>query len=157
MQGGLNTCSGNLSVSSPENYDAKFFFADGANWAGTVVAGNVALTNLTDGAATATFGTLDLAADFNIRVWTENGVVVTNDMVNVGEYRSNGGRLSIEPMTEGLEFAAGEKIVVGKIAKASPNPAVKAGWCVKRLPIDGDDANELLVAKKGIGLQLILR
>ena len=157
MQGGLNTCLGTLSVSSPENYDAKFFFADGANWAGTVVAGNVALTNLTDGAATATFGTLDLAADFNIRVWTENGVVVTNDMVNVGEYQSHGGRLSIEPMTEGLEFAAGEKIVVGKIAKASPNPAVKGGWCVKRIPIDGDDANELLVAKKGIGLQVILR
>ncbi len=157
MQGGLNTCSGTLSVSSPEDYDADFFFADGANWAGTVVAGNVALTNLTDGAATATFGTLDLAADFNIRVWTENGVVVTNDMVNVGEYRSNGGRLSIEPMTEGLEFAAGEKIVVGKIAKASPNPAVKAGWCVKRLAIDGDDANEILVMKKGIGLQVILR
>jgi hypothetical protein len=117
------------------------------------------LTNLTDvaTAATATFGTLDLAADFPIRVWTENGVVVTNDMVNVGEYRSNGGRLSMEPMTEGLEFAAGDKIVVGKIAKASPNPAVKAGWCVKRLAIDGDDANELLVAKKGIGLHVILR
>ena len=155
---GANTATGSIRVNKVDgDAETALFFADGANWAGTVVAGNVALTNLTDGAATATFGTLDLAADFNIRVWTENGVVITNDMVNVGEYRSNGGRLSIEPMTEELEFAAGDKIVVGKIAKASPNPAVKAGWCVKRLPIDGDDANELLVAKKGIGLQVILR
>nr|MCR5838079.1 hypothetical protein [Kiritimatiellia bacterium] len=135
------------------------YFADGANWAGTVVAGNVLLTNLTDGvdAATATFGTLDLAADFNIRVWAENVVVVTNDMVNVGQYRSSGGRLSIELMSEGLEFVAGDKIVVGTIAKSSPNPAVRVGWCVKRLAIDGDDENEILVMKKGVGLQLILR
>ncbi len=158
MVNGANTATGSIKVAKADgDVETALYFADGANWAGTVVAGNVALTNLTDGAATATFGTLDLAADFNIRVWTENGVVVTNDMVNVGEYQSHGGRLSMEPMTEGLEFAAGDKIVVGKIAKASPDPAVKAGWCVKRLPIDGDDANELLVAKKGIGLQLILR
>lgn len=158
MVNGANTATGSIKVAKVEgDAETALYFADGANWAGTVVAGNVALTNLTDGAATATFGTLDLAADFNIRVWTENGVIVTNDMVNVGEYQSHGGRLSMEPMTEGLEFAAGDKIVVGKIAKASPNPAVKAGWCVKRLPIDGDDANELLVAKKGIGLQVILR
>ena len=160
MVSGANTATGSIKVAKVEgDAETALFFADGANWAGTVVAGNVSLTNLTDGAAaaTATFGSLDLAADFNIRVWTENGVIVTNDMVNVGEYQSHGGRLSMEPMTEGLEFAAGDKIVVGKIAKASPNPAVKAGWCVKRLPIDGDDANELLVAKKGIGLQVILR
>ena len=158
MVNGANTATGSIKVDKVEgDAETALFFADGANWAGTVVAGNVALTNLTDGAATATFGTLDLAADFNIRVWIENGVVVTNDMVNVGEYQSHGGRLSIEPMTEGLEFAAGDKIVVGKIAKASPNPAVKAGWCVKRLAIDGDDANEILVAKKGIGLQVILK
>ena len=160
MQNGANTATGSIKVAKVEgDAETALYFANGANWAGTVVAGNVALTNLTDGtaAATATFGTLDLAADFNIRVWTENGVVVTNDMVNVGEYQSHGGRLSIEPMTEGLEFAAGDKIVVGKIAKASPNPAVKAGWCVKRLAIDGDDANELLVMKKGIGLQAIIK
>lgn len=160
MVNGANTATGSIRVNKVDgDAETALYFADGANWAGTVVAGNVALTNLTDGAAaaTATFGTLDLAADFNIRVWTENGVVVTNDMVNVGEYQSHGGRLSIEPMSEGFEFVAGDKVVVGKIAKTSPNPAVKVGWCVKRLAIDGDDANEILVAKKGIGLQLIIR
>ena len=160
MVNGASTATGSIKVDKVEgDAETALYFADGANWAGTVVAGNVLLTNLTDGvdAATATFGTLDLAADFNIRVWAENGVVVTNDMVNVGQYRSSGGRLSIELMSEGLEFVAGDKIVVGTIAKSSPNPAVRVGWCVKRLTIDGDDENEILVMKKGVGLQLILR
>ena len=160
MVNGASTATGSIKVDKVEgDAETALYFADGANWAGTVVAGNVLLTNLTDGvdAATATFGTLDLAADFNIRVWAENGVVVTNDMVNVGQYRSSGGRLSIELMSEGLEFVAGDKIVVGTIAKSSPNPAVRVGWCVKRLAIDGDDENEILVMKKGVGLQLILR
>ena len=160
MVNGANTATGSIKVDKVEgDAETALYFADGANWAGTVVAGNVLLTNLTDGvdAATATFGTLDLAADFNVRVWAENGVVVTNDMVNVGQYRSSGGRLSIELMSEGLEFVAGDKIVVGTIAKSSPNPAVRVGWCVKRLAIDGDDENEILVMKKGVGLQLILR
>ena len=160
MVNGASTATGSITVDKVEgDAETALYFADGANWAGTVVAGNVLLTNLTDGvdAATATFGTLDLAADFNIRVWAENGVVVTNDMVNVGQYRSSGGRLSIELMSEGLEFVAGDKIVVGTIAKSSPNPAVRVGWCVKRLAIDGDDENEILVMKKGVGLQLILR
>ena len=160
MVNGASTATGSIKVDKVEcDAETALYFADGANWAGTVVAGNVLLTNLTDGvdAATVTFGALDLAADFNIRVWAENGVVVTNDMVNVGQYQSHGGRLSIEPMSEGLEFVAGDKIVVGTIAKNSPNPAVRAGWCVKRLAIDGDDENEILVMKKGVGLQLILR
>ena len=160
MVNGASTATGSIKVDKVEgDAETALYFADGANWAGTVVAGNVLLTNLTDGvdAATVTFGALDLATDFNIRVWAENGVVVTNDMVNVGQYQSHGGRLSIEPMSEGLEFVAGDKIVVGTIAKNSPNPAVRAGWCVKRLAIDGDDENEILVMKKGVGLQLILR
>ena len=158
MQGGLNTCSGNLSVSSPENYDAKFFFADGANWAGTVVAGNVALTNLTDvaTAATATFGTLDLAADFPIRVWKDNGVY-TADAINVGAFVAHGGKLSPVMMSDGEDFDKGDSFVVGKIAKGATLPAVATGWAIKARPIDGDDANDEIVLKSGVGFQIIIR
>ena len=60
-------------------------------------------------------------------------------------------------MTDGVDFASGEMITIGKIAKASPNPALKVGWSAKRLAIDGDNENEILVAKKGVGLQVIMR
>ena len=158
MQGGLNTCSGTLSVSSPEDYDADFFFADGANWAGTVVAGNVALTNLTDGAAaaTATFGSLDLAADFPIRVWKSEGVY-SADAINVGSFINNGGKISPVMMSEGEDFARGDSFVIGKVAKGAELPAVATGWAVKARPIDGDDANDEIVLKSGVGFQIIIR
>ena len=160
MVSGANTATGSIKVDKVEgDAETVLFFADGANWAGTVVAGNVSLTNTTDGtaAATATFGTLDLASEFSIRVWKENGDIVTNDMVNVGRYENNGGKLVPTMMTDDVDFTIGEMITIGKIAKSSPNPAVKTGWCVKRLTIDGDNENEILVAKKGVGLQIIMR
>ena len=160
MVSGANTATGSIKVDKVEgDAETVLFFADGANWAGTVVAGNVSLTNTTDGtaAATATFGALDLASEFNIRVWKENGNIVTNDMVNVGRYENNGGKLVPTMMTDDVDFTIGEMITIGKIAKASPNPALKVGWSAKRFAIDGDNENEILVAKKGVGLQLILR
>ena len=82
---------------------------------------------------------------------------LTNDTLNVGAYANNGGKLAPTMMTDDVDFTIGEMITIGKIAKSSPNPAVKTGWCVKRLAIDGDDENEILVAKKGVGFQLIVR
>jgi len=160
MVNGANTATGSIKVDKVDgDAETALFFADGANWAGTVVAGNVSLTNTTDGtaAATATFGALDLASEFNIRVWKENGNIVTNDMVNVGRYENNGGKLVPTMMTDDVDFTIGEMITIGKIAKASPNPALKVGWSAKRFAIDGDNENEILVAKKGVGLQIILK
>jgi hypothetical protein len=160
MVNGANTATGSIKVDKVEgDAETALFFADGANWAGTVVAGNVSLTNTTDGAAaaTATFGTLDLASEFSIRVWKENGNIVTNDMVNVGRYENNGGKLVPTMMTDDVDFTIGEMITIGKIAKTSPNPALKVGWSAKRFAIDGDNENEILVAKKGVGLQIILK
>ena len=161
MQSSRNTCTGRLKVDSPEGDDAKLYFADGANWAGTVVAGNVSLTNLTGGAAAANvdFGTLDLAGDFQIRVWTDNdGSIVTNDMLNVGTYVNNGGRLAPISAADGEAFAPAGRIVVGKINKDSPSlPTAIRGWSVKTLDVLGDDANYLLTLKPSSGLQIILR
>ena len=159
MVNGANTASGSIKVDKVEgDAETALFFADGANWAGTVVAGNVALTNLADGAtaASASFGTLDLAADFPIRVWKSEGAY-SADAVNVGSFIDHGGKLTPVMMSEGEEFAKGDSFVVGKIAKGATLPAVATGWAIKARPIDGDDANDEIVLKSGVGLQIILR
>ena len=163
VKSGANTASGTASVVDPEAGigATTLYFADGANWAGTVVAGNVALTNLTAGAVAANvdFGTLDLAVDFPIRVWKDNGgSIVTNDMLNVGTYdNTNGGQLVPISAASGEPLAAEGKIVVGKIAKGSPLPAVVDGWSASASDILGDDANNLLTLKPKSGVLIIVK
>ena len=159
VRSGANTATGSASVTAVDGTGATtLYFANGANWAGTVVAGNVALTNLTDGAAaaTATFGSLDLAADFPIRVWKSEGVY-SADAINVGSFINNGGKISPVMMSEGEDFARGDSFVIGKVAKGATLPAVATGWAVKARSIDGDDAYDEIVLKSGVGLQIILR
>ena len=160
MVNGANTATGSIKVDKVEgDAETALYFADGANWAGTVVAGNVVLTNLTDGAAAASvsFGALDLAVDFPVRVWKPDGEPMTNDVLNVGVYVNNGGKLVPTMMTDGADFTNGDMVVVGMIEKKSPNPAVKTGWAVKRLAIDGDDEHELLGVRKGIGFRVVIK
>ena len=154
MQSAKNTCTGNLKVDSPDGYDAKLYFADGANWAGTVTAGNVALTNLVNAGAacTNTFGTLDLAdgTELKLRVWKTNGAIVEHDGLNVGEYVNNGGRITLVQMDE--SFGAGDKFVIGTIGENSPVlPVMSKPWRVVR---DGDGR---LVAKSSSGLSIVVR
>ena len=159
VQNGANTATGSIKVAKVEgDAETALYFADGANWAGTVVAGNVALTNLTDGAAaaTATFGSLDLAADFPIRVWKSEGVY-SADAINVGSFINNGGKISPVMMSEGEDFARGDSFVIGKVAKGATLPAVATGWAVKARSIDGDDAHESLLCRRGVGFQVIIR
>ena len=154
MQSAKNTCTGNLKVDSPDGYDAKLYFANGANWAGTVTAGNVALTNLVNAGAacTNTFGTLDLAdgTELKLRVWKTNGAIVAHDGLNVGEYVNNGGRITLVQMDE--SFGAGDKFVIGTIGENSPVlPVMSKPWRVVR---DGDGR---LVAKSSSGLSIVVR
>ena len=159
VRSGANTATGSASVTAVDGTGATtLYFANGANWAGMVVAGNVALTNLTDGAAaaTATFGSLDLAADFPIRVWKSEGVY-SADAINVGSFINNGGKISPVMVSEGEDFAKGDSFVIGKVAKGATLPAVATGWAVKARLIDGDDAYDEIVLKSGVGLQIIVR
>ena len=163
MVNGANTATGSIRVNKVEgDAETSLFFANGANWAGTVVAGDVSLTNLTDGATAATvdFGALDLAAGktFPVRVWTHSGPVA-NDTVNVGQYVNNGGELVpvLADGATGEKIPGGTKLFVGKIAKDSPLPKVPARWGADREPIDGDDAYDMLTMKTFKGLQVILR
>ena len=155
---GASTASGTIKVAKADgDAETALYFADGANWAGTVVAGNVALTNLTDGtAASVSFGELDLAADFVIRAWDDAGTL-TYDTLDVGRYVNNGGRLVPTMMTDGADFVDRSIIEVGKIAKGSPLPSVRSAWVAKTVAIDGDDENEMLVLQLGAGMQIIFR
>ena len=161
MVNGENTATGSIRVDKVEgDAETALYFADGANWAGTVVAGNVSLTNLTDGAAAANvdFGMLDLVGNFPIRVWTDSeGSIETNDMLKVGTYVNNGGRLAPISAADGEAFTAAGRIIVGKIGKDSPLPTAARGWSVRTSEILGDDANLLLTLKPSSGLQVILR
>ena len=151
MQSADNTCTGTLRVDSPEGYDAKLYFADGANWAGTVTAGNVALTNLVDSAAacTNTFRTLDLAAGttFPIRVWKTGGVIVAHDGLNVGSYVNHGGKIVLVAMVE--ELAPGDSFILGTVGDDS-KPAVGGKW-------ESRAENGVLKVKYSSGLTIILR
>ena len=158
MQSGSNVCTGDLKVFSPEGFTTQFYFADGANWAGTVFAGNVALTNLTSAAspASVTFGALDLVGNFPIRVWKENCAVTTNDIVNVGTYVNSRGRLVPTLVGEG-SLAVDDVIAIGRIRKNSDLPRCARGWACAATAIDGDDEYDVLSVRKGVGFQVILR
>jgi hypothetical protein len=159
IQNGANTATGAIRVNKVEgDAETALFFASGANWAGTVVAGDVALTNLTDGAAasTVTFGTLDLAADFTVRVWKENGTLV-NDTVNVGQYVNHGGRLVPQLLTDGASFAPGDRITLGSIGADSPLPAVSRGWHCKLSDNGLDNDTKTLILSYSRGLQILLQ
>ena len=164
--------------------NCQLWFADGANWKGTVVAnGKIGISAIhyknenagiegetphvadgkvnTDGTipypfapVTVAFAKLDLQADFPVKVWKdENGTITGNDVLNVGEYINNGGRLVPTLADEG-EFVLGDKIVVGEIGDSSPLPCVAKGWTASRKMIDG---KSMLVLSKGVGFLMIVR
>lgn len=129
---GSNTATGSASVVAPGEGEGEttLYFADGANWAGTVTAGQFTMTNLVDAAAACTnsFGTVDLAAgtELQIRVWKTGGVIVAHDGLNVGTYLNNGGKIALVAMDE--ELSAGDLIELGAIGGESEPPAMKGGW-----------------------------
>ena len=112
---GANTASGKAFAAKTESgAKAALVFADGANWAGEVVAdGNVSLTNLVDAgaAASVSFGAIRLDEDFPIRVWKNGGVVTANDKVNLAAVPAGARSFSLQAMGEAL--AVGDKIEIG--------------------------------------------
>lgn len=160
VQSGANTATGTASVTVPaEGLGATtLYFADGANWAGTVVAdGNVVLTNLTDGASSTsvTFGSLDLTENFPIRVWNNAGTLA-NDKINVDAYVANGGKLT-PVLVNGDVWPSGTSFEVGKIAKGAELPPLAKNWVASVKSIDNDDDYDMLCLRYFKGTQIILR
>ena len=145
---GANTSTGSISV-APSADPTTLFFNDGANWAGTVMAGNIALTNLTAAAnpATVSFNTLRLQGNFPVRIW-RNGGVFTNDVVNLTTSLTGDG--AIVPVLEnGLKLAGGETFVLGTCPAAgidvsNPKTHVKRNWLLLSESADGGKVRMLL-------------
>ena len=149
-----NTTTGSLSVVPNKNVD--LYLDNGFAWAGTVVAnGFVYLGNRdANSASVVDIAKLDLQADFPVKVWKdEDGKITGNDVLNVGEYINNGGRLVPTLADEG-DFVLGDKIVLGEIGDSSPLPHVAKGWTASRKMIDG---KSMLVLSKGVGFLMIVR
>ncbi|MBP5543187.1 MAG: hypothetical protein ILM98_03865 [Kiritimatiellae bacterium] len=160
VQSGANTATGTASVTAPAAGlgATTLYFADGANWAGSVVAdGNVVLTNLTDGASSTsvTFGSLDLAENFPIRVWNNAGTLA-NDKINVDAYVANGGKLT-PVLVNGDVWPSGTSFEVGKIAKGAELPPLAKNWVASVKSIDNDDDYDMLCLRYFKGTQIILR
>ena len=151
FNGGANTATGTLSVADDHT---TLHFADGANWAGTVRwnADRMDLAAATTN--TVSFGTLDLASDFPIRVW-KGGGVLTNDTLNVGTYLDDGGVLAPTMATDGASFERGDRFVVGTIAKTSPLPKCPPRWSIKAVGNGSDDTFNLRLTYGGCTLILV--
>lgn len=150
LRNGHNSATGAIGVSRvPGDAETALYFADGANWAGTVVAGGVALTNLSETAeaAHATFAKLEMAGDFPVRVWKSGGEIFANDALDVGSYAGGAGRLVPRMSSAGEPFAKGDEIAVGKIAKGSALPKTAPGWIATTREIPSDAKNVTLILK----------
>ena len=112
---GANTATGRAFVADTAGgAPAALVFADGANWAGEVVAdGRVSLTNLVDesAAANVSFGAIRLDADFPLRVWKTGGAIVANDKVNLASAPTGARTITFAEMDEPLEN--GDKFEIG--------------------------------------------
>ena len=159
-----STCTGKImAVACDGKAKSELYFANGANWAGTVVAnGLLKITNYegtteNNNPASVTFGALDLQADFPVRVWRGKDGALTNDTLNVGTYLKSGGKLVPTMMTEGGEFVSNDKIVVGRIAKDAVLPDVPKKWVAITKNIDDDNENDLLILKRRKGFMIRVR
>ncbi|MBP3406641.1 MAG: hypothetical protein J6N18_11100 [Kiritimatiellae bacterium] len=126
-----NTATGRICV-APSADPTSLQFANGANWAGTVVAdGRVSLTNLENAASVSevSFGSVDFAGDFPLKVWKENGTFVS-DKVNLS--RPTTGVGGFKPVAQnGFHFTQGDTFVIGKWAASAVPEDLTCGMAYK--------------------------
>ena len=116
---GANTATGAARACETVTGPANLVFADGANWAGTVVANaGLSLTNLTDGAAAATVSFGSVSGAMPIRVWKTGGVIEANDKVNV-----SGTAAAFEFVAMDEKLAAGDVVELGLYPENAALPA----------------------------------
>lgn len=151
-----NTATGTASASADQR--AKLLFADGANWAGAVVAnGCAALTNVTaSGAAKASFGSVAFDGTFPIRVWKQEGVV-TGDGLDLASAVSGKGAFEIVPQTA-ADFEVGDGYDFGTYPANAALPRAKpAKWRFEARPTADEDVVALRLVYDPRGLVLMIR
>lgn len=159
FQGGNNTATGTLA--GDEN--SLICFADGANWAGTVVAnGNVALTNGAE-AASVTFGALRLeSGTFPIRLWhdAENGYTVDHLNITGSGIDCAGGRFELVPQGD-YTLPRGTSVYLGRWAKAAvPSGAVRFNGAAMQFlaaDVDGEPSRSDVYLRALSGFTITIR
>ena len=155
---GANTATGRAFAAQTESgAAAALVFADGANWAGEVVAdGNVSLTNLVDkgAAACVSFGALRLDGDFPIRIW-KSGSVVTNDKVNLSSALSGSG--SFRFVESGDPLSAGDKFEIGLYPAHAALPQCVEPFSYSTRPSVVEGRVKLVATYKNIGFIIVVK
>ena len=113
----------------------RLYFADGANWAGTVVASErLGLTNVAENAraANVTFNTIDFEGPLDIRVWRDD-MGPTNDCVTIlsSGFRPEPGCINPVPMG-GYAPKVGDTFVIAQLPSGVPNMAGRGFLANKR-------------------------
>ena len=169
---GANTCSGEAEALPPvvaegeTAAETSLTFADGANWAGTVVANSyLSLTNLTDAAsaATVTFGKVKLTSALPLRVWREEDGSIKNDTITLKDdfvvEDGDAGIVELVPQ-DGFEITSADEITLGTFPTGAFNGiTVKCGkhtLVVKEYPTDTEGV-VTCKAKLMKGFRLIIR
>ena len=156
-----NTATGEAKV-LPSADLSTLLFADGANWAGTLVAREcVGFTNLTAAASPATVTVRNVRFEGNlpIRVWKSSGV--SDRLVITGEISTAGGGFA--PVAMDGRFVVGDTVVVGTCPAASlPADYEKSlsskRWTLSAEPIPGTENVSLKATYcGGSGIFFILR
>ncbi|MCQ2390574.1 MAG: hypothetical protein MJ240_04040 [Kiritimatiellae bacterium] len=155
---GVNVATGMASAITGENGGASYLvFADGAKWAGSVVAnGNASLTNLVNATAPAkaTFGGISFSGTFPIRLWVDGQsdfIELTGDCTAVSGGLAGVGMADYVPQP-------GDAFVVARCPATASLPKAARGWKVRAVA-DPEDAEKVLVTLvcAPSGTQIMLR
>ena len=146
VQNGENTCTGRIGVTLPDAESGRAVpalrFADGANWAGTVVAdGNVSLAG--EKAVTVSFGGVEFAGNLSVRLFVAADGTVTTDKINITgagySVRSGVAKPGLEIVApEDFEAPSRAVYTLGTIAPGAALPKLKGRyWKVVTETVDG--------------------
>ena len=151
----LVTCGGNTATGTVAacDYDAanagktKILFNDGANWAGTVVAGdNIALVHNASASlndkfsdsgepASVSFGGIRFDGNLTLRLWPDG----TSDQVNVGPLGFSGNGNFAFAIQDNYDPVPGDRWELGTITAGTTAPSLaNARWRLSTEAIDGD-------------------
>ncbi len=158
---GANTATGEARA-YPSADGCQLLFADGANWAGTVVGDeNVAFTNRTSGAAPAsvTFGAIRFAGNLPVRVW-RTGANPASDYLRINGALSGTGGFA--PMTMDGAPEPGDTYTIGEIplvGGSAPNVSAYSvrGWKLSAVPSGNGETALLRIRCAPDGTQLFFR
>lgn len=142
--------------------DAGLAVANGANWAGAVLANGCAeLFNADEDGrripSGATFGSIRFAGTFPLCVW-KNGGVACGDRLDLCSEVSGRGAFQVAPQ-DGAEFAVGDGYDFGTYPAGAKLPSVgPKPWWFEARPCDGDAALVVLrLVYKPHGLMMTIR